>query len=173
MLHGPPAAGKTTLALKLVIKALDRGLNATYAPEWIKDYANRKYQINNLVDSAGVVGNQMMEINHAIDADYEFIVSCSSPALCTFYANYYSNNSWLSLIPMVKEWEHNVMSKGYTIFSPAIYLDQEEYRTRFNNRGRYEDFETCLKLQEALKSYLRINFNIDSHSGDVLKDILS
>jgi hypothetical protein len=159
MLHGAPGVGKTTAAINLVNKILNKGFNVQYVPEWIKDHSNRNFKLNSL-DGPAVVGNQMYELNHAITAGYEYIVSCSSPALCTFYANYYSNDSYTSLVPLVKEWQNKVIEMDYKIYSPFIYLSQEEYKNRFNKIGRYEDFKSCLNLQEEMIDYLDTHFDI-------------
>lgn len=170
-IHGSPGVGKSVLATELYGTLSKQGKSVHYVQEYIKDLANRKYKIDPM-DQVGIFGNQTMLVNGAIQGGYDYISCCSSPMLCSFYANHYSNNSFMSLIDITNDWmkyvESNFDIRMYNFF---LYLNREEYINRFKQNGRYEDLENVLVMQDTMLNYFNNNFpkfEIISGTEDVL-----
>lgn len=167
LVHGAPGVGKSVLATDVYLTLSKQGKSVHYVQEFIKDLANRKYAIDP-VDQIGIFGNQTMIINGAIQAEYEFVSCCSSPLLCSFYANYYSNNSLMSLVDTTNNWldylETKFNVKFYNFF---IYLEKEDYTNRFKQNGRYEGLDDALHLQDSMLKFYEThypNFTMIDHN---------
>lgn len=106
------------------------------------------------INQLAVVGQQSHLITALLKNNFSLAVSDTSLLLAAFYANYYSNNSFSNLILAVKEWELYLAStykiQQYNFF---IHLEEKDYKARYNSDGRYEMFEECLSMQDALESW--------------------
>lgn len=157
-IHGSPGTGKSVLATDVYSTLSKKGNSVHYVQEYIKDLANRKYVIDPM-DQIGIFGNQTMLINGAVQAKYDFISCCSSPLLCSFYANYYSNNSFTSLVGVSNSWMDYLKEKfDVEIHNFFMFLEKDEYVSRFKQNGRYEDIEDSLNLQDAMLQFYEKNY---------------
>lgn len=158
LVHGSPGVGKSVLATELYYVLSKSGESVHYVQEYIKDLANRQYRIDPS-DQMGIFGNQTMLINGAVQAKYKYITCCSSPMLCSFYANFYSDNSFESLVLMSRDWS-NYITKAFNVkfHNFFLYLEKDEYAKRFKQNGRYEDFDSVLKLQDIMVEYYQKYF---------------
>lgn len=158
LIHGSPGVGKSVLATELYGELSKKGHSVHYVQEYIKDLANRKYKIDPM-DQVGIFGNQTMLVNGAILGDYDYISCCSSPMLCSFYANHYSNNAFPALVDMTKDWLRYIKSTfNIEIHNYFLYLDREEYFKRFKQNGRYEGLEEAMVLQDVMLGFFKEHF---------------
>jgi nicotinamide riboside kinase len=150
---GVPSVGKSTLAAEIYAHTSSLGIRAHLITEFIKDWAMRKIPIS-AINQLAVLGNQSHYITALLTSKYELGISDTSPLLCGFYANYYSDNSFPHMITAIKEWQ-DYLSKTYNIqiYNFFIQLTPSEYRTRYRPEGRYETLEQCLEMQETMKEW--------------------
>ena len=169
-IHGAPGVGKSTLAMEVHTKLSKAGFTSQYVTEWIKTYADRRWAMGP-ADQIGVLGGQAMSINHALEGKYDFVVTCSSPILCAFYSNYYSDNAFPGLVQVVKEW-NAFQRKAYDLEVKEYFLvlPEVDYLMRYKQEGRYENFATALKMQEAMLEWYDYNFEDFENIGFIELD---
>jgi hypothetical protein len=157
-ISGAPGSGKTTLAWGLSNHLSMQSKVVHYAEEAVKDWANRKVPIGP-IDQFGIFGNQTLNITSGIKSGADYIVSCTSPALCAFYANYYARTgNYLSLIDATKNFEAACLEEGYMTYNFVLVRSEEDYRHFFKQEGRYENLEQSLGMQEIMRSWFLANF---------------
>lgn len=149
---GSPGIGKSRLAMKLALN-LDTDYSAFYVPECIKDYSNRKWAMPP-EDQLHIFGAQIFDLNSALAAGYDHVVTCTSPILCAFYVNYYSEYKFLSLNTLVHQYLNWMESKGHKHIFVFPTLEEEMYRKRYESSGRYESIDESLKLQIELVNFV-------------------
>jgi hypothetical protein len=102
---------------------------------------------------------------HAITAllkgSYQLAIADTSPLLCAFYANYYSNYAFPQMLLAIQEWEQYLGKEHRVqVYNFLIELTSLEYQHRYQADGRYETLEQCLKMQSVLKQWLCDNAEI-------------
>lgn len=155
LIHGAPGVGKSVLSTEIYSTLSRQGESVHYVQEYIKDLANRQFKLEPL-DQIGVFGNQTFLLNGAIQGGYKYITSCSSPMLCSFYANHYSNNSFPSLVSLTYNWINYIETK-YEVktYNYFINLTGNEYEERFKQNGRYENLDDARELQDRMLDYFQ------------------
>ena len=167
-ISGSPGSGKTTLCMGLNHALSSMGKTVFYAHEWIKDWANRKVPTAP-IDQYGVFGNQTMLITSGIKSECEVITSCSSPALCAFYSQYYSDNTrFNSLKAAAIEFDKEAEACGYKVINYFLERDPETYKRYFKDTGRYESLEQSLQMQKEMKEWMLAAF---PHSIQIRHDL--
>lgn len=153
LIHGAPGVGKSTLAMDVTTQLTKLGYTTQYVEEWIKAYANRKLPLSP-VDQLGVFGGQSFNINNALAANYDYVVACSSPQLCAFYANHYGNYAFSGLILAAADWKAYLQSVlKVEIFEYFMYLGPAQYKSRYKTVGRYEAADGAIEFQNKMATF--------------------
>lgn len=177
--YAPPSSGKSTLAAACYVSMGYDGQVVQIVDEFIKTHADRKEYLPTPLDQPWILGCQSQLILNAAKAGYSHVFCQSDPLLCAWYAEWY-NPSRLStaLTNLALAWEEGVMAQyGVEFHRFFIELPEVVYRERFTEAGRWQDFETVMKMQSHMREWVikhcpeRLHIIHETNPSVVLKEV--
>lgn len=145
-LLGQPSSGKTTLSAKLFAKLKELGINAEYAPEYVKSWCYEGKKVNKYGQYT-IFGEEVRRQSRLFGS-VDIAISDSPVMLTGFYNSYY-NNGDDSLNEACRGFYNKAKEDGIRLLN--FFLPRKK---KYDTKGRYQTQEQADEIAVLLKEWL-------------------